>query len=56
VDKVNLAGLDHVIVCTAADGKIYFRHYAIKLKKSGTPVRLALIYFIISSMLLHGAA
>jgi len=36
VDMVNLEGLDHVFVCTAAEGKIYFRHYAIVLKKSGS--------------------
>jgi ribosome production factor 2 len=37
--KVNLAGLDHVIVLTApTPDAIYFRHYAITLKKSGTKV------------------
>mmetsp|Transcript_6765 Transcript_6765/g.10553 ORF Transcript_6765/g.10553 Transcript_6765/m.10553 type:complete len:304 (+) Transcript_6765:29-940(+) len=35
VSLVNLAGLDHIIVCTAVDGKVHFRHYAIRLKKSG---------------------
>ena len=40
MSKVNLAGLDHVIVLTAptADA-IYFRHYAVALKKSGTKVK-----------------
>jgi len=36
LEKVNLAGLDRVIVCTAVSGKIFFRHYALQLKKSGT--------------------
>jgi ribosome production factor 2 len=36
VDKVNLEGLDHVIICTAVDGKILFRQYLIRLKKTGT--------------------
>jgi ribosome production factor 2 len=35
-DQISLLGLDHVIVCTAVEGKIYFRHYSIKMKKSGT--------------------
>jgi len=36
LDKINLASLDRVIVCTAApsDGIIYFRHFAVSLKKS----------------------
>ncbi len=38
-DMINLAGLDHVIICTAIEGKIYFRHYYIRLKKSGSSVR-----------------
>ncbi len=39
LSKVNLAGLDHVIVLTVtAPDTIYFRHYAITLKKSGTKV------------------
>lgn len=33
--KINLAGLDTVIVTTAANGKVYFRVYGIALKKSG---------------------
>mmetsp|Transcript_4240 Transcript_4240/g.12961 ORF Transcript_4240/g.12961 Transcript_4240/m.12961 type:complete len:326 (+) Transcript_4240:124-1101(+) len=37
VEKVNLANLDHVVVITAiSDGSVSFRHYAIKLKKSGS--------------------
>eukprot|EP00033_Pygsuia_biforma_P001348 GCRY01001527.1.p1 GENE.GCRY01001527.1~~GCRY01001527.1.p1 ORF type:complete len:215 (+),score=41.12 GCRY01001527.1:324-968(+) len=35
VDKVNIAGLDHVIIVTAADGKILFRPCALIFKKSG---------------------
>lgn len=39
VDKVNLAGIDHVIYLTAAgDDKILFRHYFIRYKKSGTKI------------------
>lgn len=37
-DQISLMGLDHVFVCTAVEGKIYFRHYSINLKKSGTNV------------------
>eukprot|EP00019_Armaparvus_languidus_P001520 CAMPEP_0168601998 /NCGR_PEP_ID=MMETSP0420-20121227/13778_1 /TAXON_ID=498008 /ORGANISM="Pessonella sp." /LENGTH=151 /DNA_ID=CAMNT_0008640517 /DNA_START=393 /DNA_END=848 /DNA_ORIENTATION=- len=37
--KVNLAGLDHVIVLSVVnETKILFRHYGIVLKKSGTKV------------------
>lgn len=36
LDKINLAGLDRVIVCTAVKDKIHFRHYGIGLKKSGS--------------------
>jgi len=35
-DKINLAGLDRVIVCTAHNDMIYFRQYAIVMKKSGS--------------------
>eukprot|EP01112_Ceratiomyxa_fruticulosa_P004024 TRINITY_DN1436_c0_g1_i1.p1 TRINITY_DN1436_c0_g1~~TRINITY_DN1436_c0_g1_i1.p1 ORF type:complete len:326 (+),score=58.36 TRINITY_DN1436_c0_g1_i1:213-1190(+) len=38
VESINLAGLDHIIVCSSVDEKIYFRRYAINLKKSGTKV------------------
>lgn len=34
--EINLAGLEHIIICTAVGGVIHFRHYAILLKKSGT--------------------
>lgn len=33
--KINLAGLEHVIVLTARGSKVAFRHYSIALKKSG---------------------
>eukprot|EP00293_Proteomonas_sulcata_P006859 CAMPEP_0184323534 /NCGR_PEP_ID=MMETSP1049-20130417/130805_1 /TAXON_ID=77928 /ORGANISM="Proteomonas sulcata, Strain CCMP704" /LENGTH=202 /DNA_ID=CAMNT_0026645065 /DNA_START=1 /DNA_END=609 /DNA_ORIENTATION=+ len=36
--KLNLAGVEHVIVLTAHGGKIAFRHYGIALKKSGGKV------------------
>jgi len=32
LDKVNIAGLDRVIVCTANKGVVYFRHYGIVLR------------------------
>jgi len=35
-DKINLASLDRVIVCTAHNDTVYFRQYAILMKKSGT--------------------
>ncbi|CAI7917778.1 unnamed protein product [Closterium sp. NIES-53] len=35
---VDLAGLDRVFVCAAQNGKILFRHCAIRLKRSGTKV------------------
>jgi len=38
IRKVDLMSLDHVIICTAVEQTIYFRHYAVLLKKSGTHV------------------
>jgi ribosome production factor 2 len=38
VDQICLAGLDHVIVCTAAQGKVHFRVHSIGFKKSGTKI------------------
>jgi len=38
VESVNLAGLDHVIVCSSVKEQIFFRRYAISLKKSGTRI------------------
>jgi hypothetical protein len=38
VEKINLAGLEHVIVVSSKAKKIYFRVYRIVLKKSGTKV------------------
>jgi len=36
VKAINLAGLDHVMICACVDNKIYLRHYSIGFKKSGT--------------------
>jgi len=36
LDKINLAGLDRVVVCTAHKSVVYFRHYGIILKTTGT--------------------
>lgn len=39
VDKINLAGLDHIIYLTAvSDEKLLFRHYFIRYRKSGSKV------------------
>lgn len=38
VDKINLAGLDHVVVLAARDGSVFFRQYYVHMKKSGTAV------------------
>ncbi|KAI3471978.1 hypothetical protein Pfo_028666 [Paulownia fortunei] len=39
VTNLNLAGLDRVYVCTAlSSNRIFFSHYALRLKKSGTLV------------------
>jgi len=35
VDSIRLSGLENVVTFIAADGKIYFRHYRVLLKKSG---------------------
>lgn len=36
MDIINLAALDHVIICTAqGKDKIFFRHYCVRFKKSG---------------------
>ncbi|KAL6521141.1 hypothetical protein OROGR_017710 [Orobanche gracilis] len=45
VTNLNLAGLDRVYVCTALSAnRIFFSHFALRLKKSGTPVpRMELI-------------
>lgn len=39
MDKISLKGLDHVIVVTVVDSKIYFRIYNVGFSKSGTRVR-----------------
>ncbi|XP_067123081.1 ribosome production factor 2 homolog [Centruroides vittatus] len=36
VSMIRLQGLEHVIMITADDGKLYFRSYRIVMKKSGT--------------------
>lgn len=36
LDKINLAALDRVIVLTAHKKKLYFRHYGVIMKKSGS--------------------
>jgi len=35
VQNIRLQGVEHIIQITCADGKIYFRSYRVKLKKSG---------------------
>lgn len=44
VEAINLAGLDRVFLCVAVGNKVYLKHCAIRLKKSGTKVpRIELI-------------
>lgn len=44
VETINLAGLDRVYLCVASGNKVYFKHCAIRLKKSGSKVpRMELI-------------
>lgn len=38
IDMISLKGVDHVIACTAVDGKILLRTYAVGFRKSGTKV------------------
>jgi len=38
IDKIALRGMDHVISCTASDGKIYIRVYSLSFQKSGSRV------------------
>lgn len=37
-EKIALQGVDHAIVCTCIDGKIYFRTYSIAYRKSDSKV------------------
>jgi len=36
IRRVDLTSLDHVMILSAIDNSIFFRHYAVLLKKSGT--------------------
>lgn len=38
VDNINLKGLDHIFLVAAAEDALHLRHYAIRLKKSGTKI------------------
>ena len=38
VNEITLAGLDHCIVCTAAQDKVHVRHYHIGFQRSGSKV------------------
>lgn len=38
MNEVALAGLDHCMVCTAAEDKVHLRHYHIAFKRSGSKV------------------
>ncbi|CAM9610622.1 unnamed protein product [Ectocarpus sp. 6 AP-2014] len=38
VNEVALAGLDHCVVCTAAQDKVYVRHYHIGFQRSGSKI------------------
>lgn len=38
IETLNLAGLDRVYICVTAGGKVWIRHCAVRLKKSGTKV------------------
>jgi len=38
IDKISLKGVDHVLVCTVSEGKVYVRGYMVQFKKSGTKV------------------
>ncbi len=38
MEEVALPALDHVIVVTCSGGAVYFRVYAIELRKSGTKI------------------
>lgn len=38
IDKISLKGMDHVISCAVADGKIMLRFYGVTFKKSGSKI------------------
>ena len=37
VEKINMRGLDRVLMACLEDGKIHLRHYCIRRKKATTP-------------------
>ena len=39
MDNVALAGMDHCMVCTAAQDKVFLRHYHVGFKRSGSKVK-----------------
>jgi len=38
VSKIDLSGMDHVMICSVLNGVILVRHYMVKLLKSGTRI------------------
>lgn len=38
IDKISLKGVDHVLVCTVSDSKVFIRGYSVSFKKSGTKI------------------
>lgn len=38
MDQIALAGLDHCMVCTAAQDKVFLRHYHIGFRRSGSKI------------------
>lgn len=46
VDKVNLYGSSHVIVCSVLEEKIHMNRYLVKLLTSGTKVFFLFLFFL----------